>query len=115
MAYVGLGAVPCIATLQDPTNMNTGNWTAVLGPSQMHISHPSFELYHLTIKGGPVGSSLTWYVNNNFYDVTPNGYLNSWDPNQPLELSPGDTLYFYWNASTGTAPIVTGFFRYSTF
>lgn len=71
-----------------------------------------FELHHLVIQNGPPGSSFTWYLNNQFYDVTPNGDINSWDPNQALELTPGDELTFTWNKSTGTAPTVTVFLRY---
>lgn len=117
MSYISLGMRPATASLNnnlDSTGRNTGNWTAVLGPSNIAINHNYFELYHLAIQGGPAGSILTIYLDNAFYDTTPNAMVNSWDPNQPLIMQPGDTLYFYWNKATGTAPLVTAYFRYDT-
>lgn len=114
MAYIGLGSVPVVASLIDPTGRNTGKWTAVMDSGKMAIKHPYFQMYHLTLKDGPNGSTCQIWLNNNFYDITPNGYLNSWDPNQPLEMQPGDNLYFYWSKATGTAPTVTAYFRYDS-
>lgn len=114
MGFKSLGVRSVTAKLNsDPTN-NPGNWTAVMGPGQIGINQNYFELYHLALKNGPAGSVMTWNVDNSFYDITSHGDLNSWDPNQALELTPGQTLYFYWNVGTGVAPTVTAYFRYDT-
>jgi hypothetical protein len=35
----------------------------------------------------------------------------SWDPNNPMPLVQGDTVTFYWNTGSGTAPEVTMYFQ----
>lgn len=114
MGYRGLGVRTVTAKLNsDPVN-NPGNWTAVLAPADIAINHNYFELYHLALRNGPPGSTMTWFVDNTFYEITSHGDLDSWNPNQALELNPGQTLKFFWNKGTGSAPIVSAFFRYDT-
>jgi hypothetical protein len=87
-----------------------GAYTVTMGPQQMGVSLGEFQCYHITIKGPP-GSSFQVYVGNKFYDFVTNGDINSWDPNQPMKLVGGNTVYFYWNTHTGMVPTVTMFFE----
>lgn len=91
----------------DPANVvAAGNWTATFQPSDFRI-HNSFQIKHISLKG-PASSAVQVYVDTTYFDATPRGDLNSWDPAQPLPLHPGQALYFYWNSATATpVPQVT--------
>lgn len=79
---------------------NAGNWTVILGPADIAISLPEFDCYRIVIAGGPPGSTFQVYVNNKLYDSVAPGDVNSWDPNNPMKLSNGDTVSFFWNVGT---------------
>lgn len=90
-----------------------GAYTVTMGPQQMGVSSGfgAFECYHIAIMG-PAGSSFQIYVGNKFYDFIENGDINSWDPANPMKLIGGNTVYFYWNVSTGIPiPTVTMYFQ----
>ena len=118
MSYVPLGARMVKATA-DTTGQNKGKWTAAFTPSVFSISTqiPFFEVFHIVITGGAVGSAtVTLFVDINEWDTTQIGWQNSWDPAQPLQLQQGQTLYFYFSDPTtdNTPPTVTVWTRYDT-
>lgn len=118
MPYAPLGARPVVA-VADTTGQNTGNWTAMIDNSVISTNVPYFELYHLYIKSPVLSSAQTSaevMLNQNFWDATLVAQLNSWDPSQPMLLTPGDTIYVLFDVpiSETPAPIVYAWFRYDT-
>lgn len=91
---------------------NAGNWTVVFNPADMSVSLTDFECYRIVISGGPPGSTFTIYIGNRLYDSVFPGDTNSWDPNNPMKLSNGDIVQFYWNTgTTGFQPTVWLYFQ----
>lgn len=94
----------------DPENpLGAGFWTIKFEPADIGI-RVACEVYHIAIKG-PTGSSFDVYLDTTFYDAVARGDKNSWDPAQPMHVSPGDTILFYYNTSNSPAPKATVFFR----
>lgn len=87
-----------------------GKWVVTFDPAVFAISTGDFEVYHIALTG-PTGSAFQVFVDQTFYDVASNGDINSWDPNQTLHMSGGQTLYFYWNSSATPPPVVTLWLR----
>jgi hypothetical protein len=114
MGYKKLNPTTVTATVGGAGDIAPTVWGATMSSVDINISISFFELYHLCLVNGPPGSSFTWYVNNKFFETTPHGDLNSWNPSQPLEMSPGDTLTFAWSTGNATtpAPMITAYFRY---
>lgn len=116
MPFMTLGPRP-VTAVADTTGGNPGNWTAIIDQSVINSTVPVIELYHMYISAPTlVGQSTTAQVklNSAFWDATLIGQLNSWDPAQPMLLTPGDTIYVEFNVPTSTtpAPIVVCWFRY---
>lgn len=116
MPYFPLGGRPAVAAA-DTTGLNPGNWTAMLDNKAIGISRSVFEMYHLYITSPTLATtSTTASVRLNLlpWDITLIGQANSWDPAQPLLMTPGDTLYVLFNVPTSTtpAPTITAWFRY---
>jgi hypothetical protein len=115
MTYTSLGPRTLVGT-PDLTGNNAGNWTVQFSPDIIALSTqiPVFEVYHIAVKGAP-GSSFTVSVDINLWDAVPQGFLNSWDPAEPLLLTQGNTLYFYYSdpITDGTPPTVTIWLRYN--
>lgn len=114
--FMTLGARPVLATA-DTSGQNTGNWTCVFDQSVISNTVPVFEMYHMYITSPQLTTTLTTakvVLNTNFWDATLIGQLNSWDPAQPLLMTPGDTLYVMFNVPVATTPVplVTAWFRY---
>jgi hypothetical protein len=114
--YFPLGARPAVAEA-DTSGLNPGNWTALLDHSAIGVTTPVFELYHLFIESPTlVGQATTATVrlNRHSWDVTLIGQANSWDPAQPLLMTPGDDLAVAFNVPIATtpAPVITAWFRY---
>ena len=115
MAYIGLGSRTVTAAAgMDDLNKNAGNWTASFPPATMSVKINNFELYHAVITTGPAGSTFTVSVDLQPWSGSSRGYINEWDPAQPLLLNSSQTLYFYWNAANTTTPTpqVTIWLRY---
>jgi hypothetical protein len=118
MAYIPLGARPATG-VPDTTGQNTGNWTCTLDHSMIGVSQPVFELYHLYIESPALAGQFTTakvLLNVYKWDVTLIGQANSWDPSQPLLMTPGDDLHVIFNVPTSTTPppTIVGWFRYQT-
>lgn len=99
----------------DNTGQNpygNGFWCCTFDSKVFAASANAFEIYHIALKG-PSGSKLEVWVDRTFYDTTPHGDVNSWDPNETLHLMGGQTLYFYWNSANAPAPMVTVWLRTS--
>ena len=117
MSSVPLGPRPVVAAA-DTTGRNTGNYTAVFDGQIMGIQNPVFEMYHLFLTAPALSGQSTIAdvaLNGYFWDTTLIGQRNSWDPSQPLLMTPGDTLYIFFNfpTSNATKPTATAWFRYS--
>lgn len=88
----------------DQTNpLLAGGWTVTFTPKDLSIAG-DFEVYHIVIRG-PGGQFEVW-LDNTFYSAAIRGDRNEYDPNQAMPVRAGQTIYFYWNVATGTAPIV---------
>jgi hypothetical protein len=94
----------------DPTNPYVaGAWTVAFTPRVLGYSD-DFEVYHIVVNG-PSGSSFKIYIDTTFYDNVQVGDINSWDPSQPMYVTRGRTIFFYYNVTTTPAPSVTIFCR----
>lgn len=110
--YLGC-SLPIEGIIDTRNRYTPGAYTVTMGPQQMGVTGGigAFECHHIAIQGPP-GSNFQVYVGDNFYDYVPRGDINSWDPNQPMQLSPQSVVYFYWNVNTGTPkPTVTMYFQ----
>lgn len=93
--------------ISDNTNpFGNGLYAVRFTPELFAFSANEFEVYHMSVTG-PGGSALQVWVNTTFYDTTPRGDINSWDPSNALHMYGGQTLNFYWSLGTGTVPFVT--------
>jgi len=114
MAYITLGSRAITSSL-DTTGRNPGNYTASFAAADLDLNVPYFELYHALVTGVPDGATATIYLGVQQWSFTAPGFGGSeWDPQQPLLMRPGDELFFFWSTGTGTAPLVTCWFRYDT-
>lgn len=91
--------------------LGAGNWTVTFPPSLIAVQQPLFEAYHIVLSGP--GGYFEVYRNSDFWDTSLLATQNSWDPQQPLLLRPGDTTYFYFSVAAGDAPKVTMWLRYT--
>ncbi len=87
-----------------------GFWRVKFDQRVLALSTNAFEVYHIALTG-PAGSSLQMLIDRTFYDTTPRGDLNSYDPVNPLIMRGGQELNFYWNSSSLPAPSVTIWLR----
>jgi len=113
VTYVGLGARTASGAA-DTTGFNAGNWTVQFTPQVVNVNVAHFECYKLIVKGAAATATFDVYVNTNQWDTAVYAVHNSWDPTQPLLLTPGDYLYFYYStaSSDGNKPTITAWFRY---
>jgi hypothetical protein len=113
MSYLTLGARTAKGTA-DTTGKNTGNWTVQFTPRDLAITETEFEVYKIIITGGASSASFDVYIDNQQWDTAIYPAGNSWDPQQPLIVRYGQTLYFFLNSasSDGHKPVVTIWLRY---
>jgi hypothetical protein len=86
-----------------------GGYAVPFDPADIGI-RVACEVYHIAVTG-PAGSTFQIWLDTTFYDNVARGDINSWDPAQPMSVTPGTTIYFYYNMGVGTVPKVTLFFR----
>lgn len=108
---LSLGEAGPITATKPLSGTNAGNWTAIFDPRTIGITLSTFECYRIVVDGGPVGSKFNVYIGTKKYDSVYPGYDTSWDPNHTMKLVQGNTVYFYWNNGSGTAPEVTMYFQ----
>lgn len=92
-----------------------GFFSATFTPQIFATAANVFEIYHISLKG-PVGSTLEVWVNSAFWETTPRGDINSYDPKNALRMMGGQSLIFYWNSAGAivsgiNAPLVTVWMR----
>lgn len=108
MAYSDLGPRTSSGVI-DPTR-NGGNWVVDFLPQNIASNLPLIECYHMMVTG-PNGSSFRVLRNTDQWGASANGYINEWDPVQPLPIRPGDTISFFWSTNVQPAPQVTIWLR----
>jgi hypothetical protein len=114
MTLVTLGSRSAIGA-KDTTSKNPGNWTIAFTPDIININVPQFDVYKMIVKGA-ANTTFNVYVDNFLWDVGIYGTLNSWDPQQPLILRPGESLFFAYSdpITDNTPPSATIWMRYDT-
>lgn len=108
--YAGLGPRRASGTSQDNIN-----WTVTFDPDVFLVSDsiPFFEVYKIVVNA--VASSVfTVFIESYQWDANLFGESNAWDPNEPMLLQPGQTVYFYYTYSSANVspPTVTLWLRY---
>jgi hypothetical protein len=113
MPYVGLGWRNATGQA-DTTGVNPGNWTVTFDSAAINVNVPQAEVYKIVVTGAAQGSTFNVAINTALWDLAVYAVQNSWDPQQPLIIRPGDTLYFYYSshASDGHQPSITIWLRY---
>lgn len=113
MAYAPLGPRGPFLAAADTTGSNAGNWTTAVTSDLLGIHVPVFECYHMVVDQVPAGASARITIGVKPWGFTSPDAGSEWDPNQPMLLTPGQDIYFYWSAAaSGTPPRVTLWFRY---
>ena len=106
MAYQLLGPYTKKGAL-DPNNPLGVNFYTVTFTAQDVPLQVEYEVYHVFLTG-QVGATFQWWLGNYPWSANLNGWYNEWDPAQPMEVIPGQTIYFYFSyGSGGTVPVVT--------
>lgn len=94
----------------DPDNrLGAGQWTVRFDPGVFDIPI-DFEIYHIALMGPPA-STFQVFIDSVFYDNVAHGDVNSWDPNQPMFVHSGSTVFFYFSTAASPAPLITVFCR----
>lgn len=106
-AYLGQRSATGVTNLYNP--LGAGFWTVAFTPAVFSITVP-FELYHAALSGPP-NSNFQVFIDTSFYDYAVRGDINSWDPAQPMTVTPGQNVYYYWNTSAPPMPKVTVYCR----
>lgn len=114
MSYKGLGSRGPILGSADTTGNNTGNWTVTFDPSVISSNVPEFEVYKIVVRGGNPTATFDVYIDAKQWDTALYPAANAWDPNEPMLLNPGQTVYFYFRdpATSGFTPQVIMWLRY---
>lgn len=111
--YKDLGSRGPVTGAADQTGLNPGNWTVAFTTDIISCTVPQFEVYKIVVKGA-ANTTFNVYVENKLWDTAVYGALNSWDPQQPLTMRPGQSLYFMYSdpVSDDTPPVATIWMRY---
>lgn len=113
--YRDLGPTQPLTATIDQTHRNPGNWTVVADPQTLNCKVAQAEVHQITIKGGPIGSAMSLYRNQQAWNNIVQGWDNNYDPVNPLYIRPGDSLFLFWNAPAAVwprVPTVTIWLRY---
>jgi hypothetical protein len=111
--FVPLGARGPVTGIADQTGFNPGNWTVVFDPATLNFNVPYCEVCHIVVEGA-AGSTFKVFLDLAQWDISQQGFQNSWDPAVPLSVKPGQYIYMYWSdpVTDATPPIVTVWLRY---
>lgn len=82
-------------------------------PDILSFTLAQAEVYKIVVKGAPA-TTFDVYRENKLWDVGVYGTLNSWDPQQPLIMIPGQTLSFAYSdpVTDNNPPVITVWLRY---
>ena len=110
--YVGLGSRYAQGQ-PDISGLNSGNWTVAFTAPTLNVNIAFFEIHHIVVKGAP-GTTFTVWINNRQWGAAARGDINEWDPNQPMQLNPGDDVLFMYSdpVTDGKPPVITVWLRY---
>lgn len=110
--YVTLGSKVAKGA-EDTTGLNEGNWTVTFGPAALGATVPFFEACKIVIAGA-AGSTAVIQIDNRNWDYVQRADANSWEAGDPMPLTPGQTVYFFWSdpVSDDIPPEVTMWLRY---
>ena len=113
MPYRTLGS-RAAAGAADTTGQNKGNWTVQFNTNLLNVQVTEFEVYKIVVTGAAPSATFNVYADNQQWDTAVYATNNSWDPQQPLILRFGQTLYFYYSsaATDGHQPLVTVWLRH---
>lgn len=113
MSYIPLGFRGPVTGTKDLSGHNPGNWTAQFTPDIINVNVPYFEVYKIIVKGA-ASSTFNVFVDIAQWDTAVYGAQNSWDPQQPLVMKPGENLYFCYSdpVTDNSPPVVTIWLRY---
>ncbi len=96
------------AGLADPNNpRGAGFWTVEFRPQDLPVD--DFEVYHIALQGP--GGNVWVYLDTTFYSAAARGDINEYDPNSPMYVRKGQSIFFYWSTAEGNAPTITLFCR----
>jgi hypothetical protein len=111
--YVTLGSRSA-AGAADTTGVNPGNWTVTFDSAAINVNVPQAEVYKIVVQGAASGATFNVAVNTAIWDLAVYAVQNSWDPQQPLIIRPGDTVFFYYSSKStdGHQPSITIWLRY---
>jgi hypothetical protein len=112
--YRDLGTTGELKATPDQTGRNQGNWTIVADPQVLNCKVGLAEVSQITIDG-PIGAALALWRNQQCFNRVVQGWANNYDPQNPLFIRPGDSLFFFWNAKAGVwlpAPTCSIWLRY---
>jgi hypothetical protein len=113
MAYRTLGSRAATGAA-DTTGRNTGNWTVAFDPNLLNVQVTEFEVYKIVVKGSAPSATFDVYVDNQLWDTAVYGTNNSWDPQQPLIVRFGQSVYFFYSSASndGNTPKATVWLRH---
>jgi len=103
-----------VATIAPTGHPNAGKWICEFMQKDIPVVEPRFQCHHVNVQDGPVGSKFRWGFNNKFWETVYPGWDTSWDPNNPMKLAHGDSIFFWWDTGTGTAATVWLYFEKET-
>jgi hypothetical protein len=105
--YRDLGPTMLLTAVSDPQNkIAANNWTLTADPQALNCRVALAEVYQITVDG-PVGFGFDLYRNARLWNRVAQGWQNNYDPQQPLWIRPGDSLFFYWRAASSLLPAPT--------
>jgi hypothetical protein len=115
MTYITLGSRGPIKGAADNTALNPGNWTIAFSPDIINVNVTQFEIYKIIVNGAP-NTTFKVYVDAAQWDSALYGQSNSWDPQQPLIMRPGQFLYFMYSdpITDNNPPNATIWMRYDS-
>lgn len=115
MSYIGIGS-RLVHAVPDTTGRNPGNLTAQLAVADIASHISNFELYHLAITDIPSNTILKVALGLQLYTVAQLDQIGDWDPAQPMLLTPGQEVFFFFNipSTSIVVPTVTAWLRYDT-
>jgi hypothetical protein len=109
MSYLGSRRAEGALSADNP--YFAGGWAVAFTPAVHAIREP-FEVFHIAVQGPALPScNLQVWLDTSFYSATVRGDINDYDPNQAIPVAPGQTLFLYWDTTTGPRPVVSIYCR----